>query len=79
MKLINYLKGKNSIDFANKLGIPYPYLWQIAKGKRQPSLSTTSGRLLINKIIEFTNGQVTLKDLRPDEYEFFEKYFNHSA
>lgn len=68
MKLKAYIKEHGLKSMAKEIGISQPHLWQIAEGTTKPSLSTKGGRVLINKIIQATNGMVTLKDINEDAY-----------
>lgn len=69
MKLETFLKTVNSAQFAKQIGISPAYLCQISKGIRTPSLTTKRGRILINRIIQYSDNQVTLKDINPEVYE----------
>ena len=63
MKLKEYLQGDASLTGLSLLTKKSAsYLWQIADGRRtcSPALSV--------QIENATNGQVTRKDLRPDDY-----------
>jgi DNA-binding transcriptional regulator YdaS (Cro superfamily) len=71
MKFKKWLKGRNHGAIAETLGISPAYLSQISGGIRVPSIATASGRVLINNILQVTDGEVRLEDLRPDEYRFF--------
>lgn len=62
MKLKEYLdqlSPKISIsEFARRLEVHPNYIWQILSGKRNP------GEAFANEIVRFTDGLVTLEELR---------------
>ena len=70
MTLKQYLKDRKQNRFAEKVGISSSHLTLILKGKRKPSLK------LVNRILQGTDCEVTVKELRPDIYK---DVMRHSA
>ena len=57
-----FLSGEKMVDLAEKIGKSSSYLWQLSDGRRScpPNLAPM--------IEQATEGQVTRKDLRPDDW-----------
>lgn len=63
MKLIEYLNGGVSAsELAKKTGIAPAFLWQVKNGRRKMPPKYCP------KIEQATGGQVTRRDLRPDDW-----------
>ena len=63
-----YLKDKSHTEFVKAIEISNGHLSLILTGKRKASLK------LANRIIQHTNEEVTLEDIRPDIYNGVMKY-----
>lgn len=68
--LSDYLKDKNHGDFAKAIKTSPAHLSNILSGARKASLP------IVNRIIQETDLEIKLKDLRPDIYEEVMKYGN---
>lgn len=66
--LSQYLKDKSHTEFVKAVDISTGHLSMILTGKRKASLK------LANRIIQHTDEEVTLKDLRPDIVKDVMKY-----
>ena len=60
MKLNEYLEDRKLPAAAKALRITRQWLWMISTGKARPSLN------VCNRIIEWSEGKVTLADLLPN-------------
>lgn len=68
MTLKQYLKDRKQNRFAEKVGISSSHLTLILQKKRKPSMK------LVNRIVQETDCEVTIKELRTDIYSDVMRY-----
>lgn len=56
-------KNKKTAELAQVLGVKYSHIYMIKKNIRPVPVK------YCKKIVQFTNGEVTLQDLRPNDWQ----------